>query len=1250
MNGESMNKEGSKDISGQQAPPYNYNGQINGLKFTNNNINNNNGRNLFQKNEQISEETAYQNNNHINMYPFVNPQLQQQPPPPPPQQQQQQQQHALHHKNFIHPQQYNLLQHQYTYVNPKHPPQNQQPPWNQYNFINQQQIQHANSTHYMQPQQIQHANSPQYLQQQSQHLQPVSSPQYLQSQQIQPNTSPQYLQPQSQQLQAANSPQQYLQPQQIQHTSSAQFLQSQQLQPANSPSQIQRVTSPPPIQRVISPQPIQYVQSPPPIQPAPLPQTTTNYKVFKNNNSNPIIPENIKISSKLDKNNVSKLKRVKVSYTCTECRVRRTKCDRKTPCSSCIVKNLTCKYDTEKQIKPKRPNKDSLILRLSKQLQFYKDLACKHTPKRELTLFADDLEEIDYALGVRTLKKVANIDLNNSNNDINNNINNNINSNNNSTTPSPSNSEPDVYLSMQKKCAPLDINIFSDAYLFKTDYYINTFLLKPKLDFQAGKTKDKNVNSNSIKEEEAVTIVANTQRQSSENENEKDGFFQMRQSDSENNAWLSKNSSDIKLNEFIQSNSRDKDFKMCSFQKKQTRLFIKRIKESANGDRWKSSSSVYSRMFDNFQFDGITNNTVEDCVDPKKGMSPLLTKIIETVNKALPDYKTVTILKNFYYTDIFPDLPFLCIEHFEVFLKECLFEDEKTGKAYIKLENERIKEKICFVAILLLIQGSSIFLMRMNKDSEVSKNMTNFPDFHAGISLPIKLIMSTNPLIEPSKIELYALLNVWVNYFFIPNPMYSPDIASAIPTDFMAKFVSNLAINMGIRPLNGEFDTLGIDEEDSENIESRTNLRKQLAIFTSRIVCIEEVLKGQAFNFKISSKEKEVVEEFLKNIHMKEKDVYQTFVYNLSLTKVFILNLVKECNSIIASGENNVNVTLLEKKIEYCKSVIQPKLDVKYFRSQDPNDYLTITNETKINKNVCINKHVFDINCFQNFSLLKIYNILVVISEEAYYAEQKEIAEPIFMKYMKLSLDLSIESILLLNDYITGKYGAYVDKAESITVGLTVTNLFSKVMTTFLQLISKFYVCKIYLQIKLVNENSTDAKLINDNISVGIIIDKLSELLFLTLDLYSLKYRYYYFNSFKICLFFSYYKKIHENGTIFNHIFQSSHHYEPNGKIPDEIKEHFLIKRLTTVNSFIDSFDYILNLLNEDKVTDFLKNQGKNKTIKKKQNKRKNLVDDPSLFEENSDNSDSIDFDFSGFFETLSKQNNGFFDIDILFQ
>lgn len=55
-----------------------------------------------------------------------------------------------------------------------------------------------------------------------------------------------------------------------------------------------------------------------------------------------------------------KKKRIKVSFTCKECRNRRTKCDKKSPCLACKNRNSSCEYDAERQIKPRRPNKDSL--------------------------------------------------------------------------------------------------------------------------------------------------------------------------------------------------------------------------------------------------------------------------------------------------------------------------------------------------------------------------------------------------------------------------------------------------------------------------------------------------------------------------------------------------------------------------------------------------------------------------------------------------------------------------------------------------------------------------------------------------------------------------------------------------------------------------------------------------------------------------------------------------------------------------
>lgn len=101
-------------------------------------------------------------------------------------------------------------------------------------------------------------------------------------------------------------------------------------------------------------------------------------------------------------------KRIKVSYTCKECRLKRTKCDKKSPCLACKNRNSVCEYDTERQIKPRRPNKDSLILRLSNQLDYYKKICKQFAPKSEFRDFSNDLVDIDYALGSRTLKKHTN--------------------------------------------------------------------------------------------------------------------------------------------------------------------------------------------------------------------------------------------------------------------------------------------------------------------------------------------------------------------------------------------------------------------------------------------------------------------------------------------------------------------------------------------------------------------------------------------------------------------------------------------------------------------------------------------------------------------------------------------------------------------------------------------------------------------------------------------------------------------------
>lgn len=155
-----------------------------------------------------------------------------------------------------------------------------------------------------------------------------------------------------------------------------------------------------------------------------------------------------------------KRKRAKISFSCIVCREKRTRCDKNTICSACKNRGSTCQYDTLTQQKPKRPNKDALILRLSKQLEFYKDLACKYTPKDKLSLFSEETHSIDYALGSRTLKKVNIVQKDNA-------------------IVHPFTNEDDQYiLQLKRNNDNFLYGIFTDMYIFKSDDYVNTLFFK----------------------------------------------------------------------------------------------------------------------------------------------------------------------------------------------------------------------------------------------------------------------------------------------------------------------------------------------------------------------------------------------------------------------------------------------------------------------------------------------------------------------------------------------------------------------------------------------------------------------------------------------------------------------------------------------------------------------------------------------------------------------------------------------------
>ncbi|AMD20563.1 HDL181Cp [Eremothecium sinecaudum] len=82
-----------------------------------------------------------------------------------------------------------------------------------------------------------------------------------------------------------------------------------------------------------------------------------------------------------------KSKRNKLSFVCQTCRKSKTKCDKLKPsCTGCIKYGYICVYDVETQARPKSRSKDSRILQLRRELEYWKSKAMGYSNQWGLNL------------------------------------------------------------------------------------------------------------------------------------------------------------------------------------------------------------------------------------------------------------------------------------------------------------------------------------------------------------------------------------------------------------------------------------------------------------------------------------------------------------------------------------------------------------------------------------------------------------------------------------------------------------------------------------------------------------------------------------------------------------------------------------------------------------------------------------------------------------------------------------------------
>lgn len=835
-----------------------------------------------------------------------------------------------------------------------------------------------------------------------------------------------------------------------------------------------------------------------------------------------------------------KHRRSKLSYSCLKCREKRTKCDRKLPCSSCNSRNSVCLYDTQQQSKPKRPNKDSLIIRLSKQLEFYKNLACKYTPKQELTVFSEDIEAIEYALGVRTLKSNMHLDPGKGSVLI---------------KPEPCeefvDKQHDIFINLKQSKNTQNLNVFSDVYIFKNDDYANILFFRPE-----NNNDDETFYSNGYRK------PAKTEKSFSFLKNEKNEDLN-------------------KIKEGQTDSACIRSFLTCypyatSFQRQQAAKFFTRLYETTKSTPQTAKKIPFNNIFTTFQFPGILENTIEDEIVTTPSL--FLVNIIQHINQKLPRFSELEYIRYWYLEQFLLEFPIFDFQKFDEILNEILLVDG--DYMTLNIVGSDIHLKIATVAFLLLI----FYSFDIEQKSGGNEGDFTFENqyFKEYLELSSKLLMSTDLFFQPTEYKISVLCKIRMIVAVTSDPDYSVDLIAALPTDVLVSVVNALAHDIGISSQMG-------NEKHILDKSLRNNRKKILNIVTF-MTLIENIMKGNIENkeeYRISDNP-EIYDE------LDSDNLFDNHVYLLCQKRNNTLFMIHECMQLFNSPDKKVNLSLVEEKLKILNNYIEKHFNMKSWNKLSAEDgsfshNYSNTAQAKNKFDLAQNRFSVQVHFFYKSCLLKIHHVLLVSCEDSAFKNYNEFANKLFMKYIKKSLKISIECVLMTSNFINKQYAPYVGLYESAASNFIILYMTSKELLILLQFVCKCYVFKIHLQIMIMNKKDYSPKLQVEMHLIDEMNEKTRKIMSRSVKHYSDKFRFQHYQSFKLCLFFDFFNQAYNDGTIFNVIFNTKLKYDPFSPLPQEICDHLLMRYYLKCYNYIDDFKDITKFLNTKEIDNFIK-------------------------------------------------------------
>lgn len=768
-------------------------------------------------------------------------------------------------------------------------------------------------------------------------------------------------------------------------------------------------------------------------------------------------------------------------------------------------------FKTKSLNKKSHTAKDQIILKLSKQLQVYKNLASKYTPKDELEKIKDEELLLNEPANFKSLALV-NVESDKSAS--------------NSSIGSDQNGKIDLKLNTLNYYA--DSNIFEDNFVFEKNWYINSLY----------KQTDEPI------------------------ENKNKEFYKS-------------------LLKFPYVNN---------FQKEKATHYIGRLIYDDENSSKRTEDQVEQKnkeedslkhLLNSFTFDDedCSDNCVENEVE-NETPSPYLAKIIQLLNTKLPKYKLLKFLKKFYFNELYISLPCFDITALEFFLKEVLVVDPITDAVTVKLEGTNIRDKIANIAIICLILKVSDMVIKHRNKTPIKDGIS---EKHL-LKTAIILLTATDPENYQSEHVISGLSLVWSVCCFLPDSKYFFNFIAGNSTVKLAHYIYRISLKFELFDLG--------DKPELQNNALRYSHCEKIQIFVIKMIKIAKFSNGHTKELKDIDDESKTQKLFTAKYHCNNE--LDTLLITTSLKFVKFLTLLNDCYSILYSSNNGgVSLKQITRKLDILNNYVTKTCSFEQWCTPGL-DFTTIGEDAIIvDKAVLTNTLYLDWICLHRATVLRIYHVLIMAVKDKFINENIVFDREIAVNHLFLSVSLSIGSVLMLEKYVKGQYKGFIVASETITIGKFVSMVFNKIILTLISFTIRVYVYRLYLYKLILNDKQYDH--LRDLELTDLILKKISQVLFKTCKLYSKKYRFYYFKSFKFCLFLDFFQQLYNDGTLYNHLFQTNTKFDPDSPLPEYIVNHKLM-RMVFEGDFLKLGTSITDLLNDVQVQEFLKEREETNT------------------------------------------------------